>query len=109
MRKSTIEIESKFVLVNVPSKAVVSFTQFLHFASLRLNSPFTPDKSKLVTGAMSEAFLDTVVNRLVVEWNRRDIRIGIIYYIVDVVAAEEFVFYLSLHLYEWTFEFVGIQ
>jgi hypothetical protein len=27
-----------------------SCTQFLHLASLRLNSPFVPDKSKLVTG-----------------------------------------------------------
>ena len=57
---------------NLPSNAVVSCTQFLHFASFRLNSPFVPDKSKLVTGAILEASFVIEVNKLVVECKSRD-------------------------------------
>jgi hypothetical protein len=60
---------------NVPFKVLVSFTQFLHLASLRLNSPFVPVKSKLFKGAMVESLFERVVNKLVVDCMKRDILI----------------------------------
>lgn len=55
----------------IPFASVESLIQFRHLASLRLNSPFSPDSSRLVTGtATDERDLDEVTieeSKLVVE------------------------------------------
>jgi hypothetical protein len=70
----------------VPSASVVARIQFRHLAVLRWNSPFLPDKSKLVTAVVAAAAIgklllvvveDMEVNKLVVEWKKRDNRIMI--------------------------------
>jgi hypothetical protein len=78
--KSTKERSTRYV----PSASVVACIQFRHLAALRWNSPFLPDKSKLVTAVVAAAAIgklllvvveDMEVNKLVVDWKKRDNRI----------------------------------